>query len=317
MFVLCMNKIMCMESPIIRVEHLWHRYTMRWAIEDINFEIEDNSVVGLLGSNGAGKSTTMNIICGVLKQTRGRVLIQGIDTLRNPIGARKLIGFLPQKPPLYPDMSVEEYLNFCAHIHDMNAKTMREDVRRVEERCGIFHVRERLIRNLSGGFQQRVGIAQAILHNPKLVILDEPTNGLDPNQILEVRALIKEIAEDHTVLLSTHILGEVQATCSQIKMIEDGQLVFSGTVEEFDNYIEPNSLHVSFDLPPSPEELLRLPGIQKVESLGDHVFRLYYDGERDSIKQLIKESVARGWDMVEAQVEKSSMEAVFAKLSRK
>lgn len=306
-----------MESPIIRVEHLWHRYTMRWAIEDINFEIEDNSVVGLLGSNGAGKSTTMNIICGVLKQTRGRVLIQGIDTLRNPIGARKLIGFLPQKPPLYPDMSVEEYLNFCAHIHDMNAKTMREDVRRVEERCGIFHVRERLIRNLSGGFQQRVGIAQAILHNPKLVILDEPTNGLDPNQILEVRALIKEIAEDHTVLLSTHILGEVQATCSQIKMIEDGQLVFSGTVEEFDNYIEPNSLHVSFDLPPSPEELLRLPGIQKVESLGDHVFRLYYDGERDSIKQLIKESVARGWDMVEAQVEKSSMEAVFAKLSRK
>ena len=306
-----------MESPIIRVEHLWHRYTMRWAIEDINFEIEDNSVVGLLGSNGAGKSTTMNIICGVLKQTRGRVLIQGIDTLRNPIGARKLIGFLPQKPPLYPDMSVEEYLNFCAHIHDMNAKTMREDVRRVEERCGIFHVRERLIRNLSGGFQQRVGIAQAILHNPKLVILDEPTNGLDPNQILEVRALIKEIAEDHTVLLSTHILGEVQATCSQIKMIEDGQLVFSGTVEEFDNYIETNSLHVSFDLPPSPEELLRLPGIQKVESLGDHVFRLYYDGERDSIKQLIKESVARGWDMVEAQVEKSSMEAVFAKLSRK
>ena len=306
-----------MESPIIRVEHLWHRYTMRWAIEDINFEIEDNSVVGLLGSNGAGKSTTMNIICGVLKQTRGRVLIQGIDTLRNPIGARKLIGFLPQKPPLYPDMSVEECLNFCAHIHDMNAKTMREDVRRVEERCGIFHVRERVIRNLSGGFQQRVGIAQAILHNPKLVILDEPTNGLDPNQILEVRALIKEIAEDHTVLLSTHILGEVQATCSQIKMIEDGQLVFSGTVEEFDNYIEPNSLHVSFDLPPSPEELLRLPGIQKVESLGDHVFRLYYDGERDSIKQLIKESVARGWDMVEAQVEKSSMEAVFAKLSRK
>ena len=266
-----------MESPIIRVEHLWHRYTMRWAIEDINFEIEDNSVVGLLGSNGAGKSTTMNIICGVLKQTRGRVLIQGIDTLRNPIGARKLIGFLPQKPPLYPDMSVEEYLNFCAHIHDMDAKTMREDIRRVEERCGIFHVRERLIRNLSGGFQQRVGIAQAILHNPKLVILDEPTNGLDPNQILEVRALIKEIAEDHTVLLSTHILGEVQATCSQIIMIEDGQLVFSGTVEEFDNYIEPNSLHVSFDLPPSPGELLRLPGIQKVEALGDHVFRLYYD----------------------------------------
>ena len=307
-----------MENSILKVEHLWHRYTAtRWAIEDIDFEIGENSVVGLLGSNGAGKSTTMNIMCGVLKQTRGRVLIEGIDTLRNPIAARKLIGFLPQKPPLYPDMAVEEYLRFCAHIHDMEPRTMEKDIRKIEERCGIYHVRERLVRNLSGGFQQRVGIAQAILHNPKFVILDEPTNGLDPNQILEVRTLIKEIAENRTVLLSTHILAEVQATCSQIKMIENGRLVFSGTVEEFDNYIVPNSMRVSFDLPPLADELMRIPGIHRVEVLANHELRLYYDGDRDTIKELIRESVARNWEMTEVQVEKSSMEAVFAKLSGK
>lgn len=306
-----------MEKAIVQVEHLWHRYSTQWAIEDINFEIEEKSVVGLLGSNGAGKSTTMNIMCGVLKQMRGRVLIEGIDTLTNPIEARKLIGFLPQKAPLYPDMTVEEYLRFCAYIHGMEQATMEKDIQRVEERCGIYHARERLIRNLSGGFQQRVGIAQAILHNPKFVILDEPTNGLDPNQILEVRELIKEIAEDRTVLLSTHILAEVQATCSQIKMIEDGKMVFAGTVEEFDNYIVPNSLCVTFDLPPMADELMRLPGIERVESITDHVLRVYYDGDRDTVKELIRESVARNWEMTEVKVEKSSMEAVFAKLSGK
>ena len=306
-----------MAKTIVQVEHLWHRYSTRWAIEDINLEIEENTVVGLLGSNGAGKSTTMNIMCGVLKQTRGQVLIEGIDTIENPIEARKRIGFLPQKAPLYPDMTVDEYLHFCAHIHGMDKKTMGESIRQVEERCGIHHMRERLIRNLSGGYQQRLGIAQAILHNPKFVIMDEPTNGLDPNQILEVRALIKEIAEDHTVLLSTHILSEVQATCSQIKMIENGRLVFSGTVEEFDNYIEPDSLRVMFEVPPSADELTRLPGIKRVEALSDHEFRLYYDGDRDTVKQLIRESVTRNWDMIEVQMEKCSMEAVFAKLSGK
>ena len=306
-----------MEKAIVQVEHLWHRYSTQWAIEDIDFEIEEKSVVGLLGSNGAGKSTTMNIMCGVLKQTRGRVLIEGIDTLKNPIEARKLIGFLPQKAPLYPDMTVEEYMRFCAYIHNMEKTTMEREIQRIEERCGIYHVRERLIRNLSGGYQQRVGIAQAILHDPKFVILDEPTNGLDPNQILEVRELIKEIAEDRTVLLSTHILAEVQATCSQIKMIENGKMVFSGTVEEFDNYIVPNSLIVTFDLPPMADELMRLPGIQRVELITDHELRLYYDGDRDTVKELIRESVSRNWEMTEVKVEKSSMEAVFAKLSGK
>ena len=306
-----------MENPVVKVEHLYHRYSTQWAIEDINLEIEGAGVVGLLGSNGAGKSTTMNIICGVLKQTKGKVYINGVDTLKNPEVARGYIGFLPQKPPLYPDLTVNEYLNFCAEIHWMERKSIKAAVKRVEERCGVYHMKDRLLRNLSGGYQQRVGIAQAILHDPKFVVLDEPTNGLDPNQILEVRQLIQNIAEDRTVLLSTHILSEVQAACSSIKMIEHGHVVFSGTVEEFDNYIEPNTVYARFDLPPTIDELVALPGIRRAEFSDDHGVRLSYDVDRDSIKNMIRESVSRGWEMTEVKTEKTSMEAIFAKLSGK
>mgnify|MGYP002579422137 CR=1 FL=1 len=307
-----------MENPIVKVEHLYHRYAItRWAIEDINFEINGSGVIGLLGSNGAGKSTTMNIICGVLKQTQGKVSINGIDTLKEPVAARKYIGFLPQKPPLYPDLTVDEYLRFCAEIHWMDRKIIKTAIGLAEERCGITHVKERLLRNLSGGYQQRVGIAQAILHDPKFVVLDEPTNGLDPNQILEARQLIRDIAEDRTVMLSTHILSEVQATCSTIKMIEHGRVVFSGSTEDFDNYIEPNTLYLEFDQLPVVDELMKLPGIKRAEVLDNHGVRLWYDGERGTIKQVMREAVSRGWDMTELRKEKSSMEAVFAKLSGK
>ena len=307
-----------MENPIVKVEHLYHRYTSsRWAIEDINFQIDEAGVVGLLGSNGAGKSTTMNIICGVMRQTTGEVYIDGINTLKEPVKARKLIGFLPQKPPLYPDLTIDEYLRFCAEIQWMDKKKIKSAIAVAEERCGITHMKDRLLRNLSGGYQQRVGLAQAILHDPKFVVLDEPTNGLDPNQILEVRQLIREIAEDRTVMLSTHILSEVQATCSTIKMIEHGRVVFSGSVEEFDNYIKPNTLYAEFDVPPLPDELMALPGIKQVESVSGRGARLLYDGDRDTVKQVIRESVTRGWEMTEIRTEKSSMEAVFAKLSGK
>ncbi|MCI7163711.1 ABC transporter ATP-binding protein [Butyricimonas virosa] len=307
-----------MENPIVKVERLYHRYTAsRWAIEDINFQISEAGVVGLLGSNGAGKSTTMNIICGVLKQTSGEVYINGINTLKEPVKARKMIGFLPQKPPLYPDLTINEYLRFCAEIQWMDKKKIKSAIARAEERCGITHMKDRLLRNLSGGYQQRVGLAQAILHDPKFVVLDEPTNGLDPNQILEVRQLIKDIAIDRTVMLSTHILSEVQATCSSIKMIEHGRVVFSGSTEDFDNYIEPNTLYLEFELPPTMDELLKLSGVKRGEVIDNHAIRLWYDGERDTIKQIMREATSRGWDMIELRREKSSMEAVFAKLSGK
>lgn len=306
-----------MVNSIVKVEHLYHRYATQWAIQDISFEIKQTGVVGLLGSNGAGKSTTMNIICGVLKQTSGEVYIDGINSLKDPIAARRNIGFLPQKPPLYPDLTVEEYLRFCAEIHLVEPKDVKDAVGEVLEECDIAHFRKRLLCNLSGGYQQRVSIAQAILHKPKLVILDEPTNGLDPNQILEVRHLIRNIAKERTVMLSTHILSEIQAVCDSIIMIEHGQVVFSGKMMEFDNYVEPNSLLIHCDHLPRPDEMATIRGIRNSEILGKHTVRLFYDGESDTIKRVIRESLDYDWGLTEIQKEKSSIEEIFARLSGK
>ena len=304
-----------MENSIVKVEHLSHRYSVQWAIRDINFEINQRGIMGLLGSNGAGKSTTMNIICGVLKQTEGNVFIDGIDLRENPVEAKKNVGFLPQKAPLHLDFTVDEYLMYCADLHMVDKKQIKAAVDEAKARCGITHFSKRVLRNLSGGYQQRVGIAQAIVHKPKFVVLDEPTNGLDPNQITEVRHLIKEIAEERSVLLSTHILSEVQATCRNIKMIENGQMIFSGSIEEFDNYIQPNTLLVELDTPPMECDLL-LPGISKVETLSERRFRLRYDGDQDTAKRVAEVCVTRGWGLIELVIEKSSLDAIFAQLSK-
>lgn len=306
-----------MENAIVKVENLSHRYTSQWAVRDINFEIRSQGVVGLLGSNGAGKSTTMNIICGVLKQTKGEVFINGINLKENPVEAKRNIGFMPQKLPLYQDFTVEEYITYCADLRMVEKTQVKKATKEAMERCGVLHFRERLLRNLSGGYQQRVGIAQAIVHNPRFVVLDEPTNGLDPNQIVEVRNLIKEIALDRSVLLSTHILTEVQATCQEIKMIEEGQMVFSGTLDMFDNYIEPNTLVVSLDAPPAQDELLKLEGVKSMEQLAPSRFRLGYDGDKKTAQRIAETSVHKGWGLMELIIEKSSLDAVFARLSRK
>ena len=304
-----------MGESIVKVEKLSHRYSVQWAVRDINFEITKNGIYGLLGSNGAGKSTIMNIMCGVLKQTEGNVYINGINLRENPVEAKKNVGFLPQKAPLHLDFTVDEYLTYCAELHMVDKTRIKAAVDEAKERCGITHFSKRVLRNLSGGYQQRVGIAQAIVHNPKFVVLDEPTNGLDPNQIVEVRHLIKEIAEERSVLLSTHILSEVQATCREIKMIENGQMIFSGTIEQFDNYIQPNTLLLELDTPPMECDLM-LPGISKVETLSERRFRLRYDGDQDTAKRVAEQCVTRGWGLIELVIEKSSLDAVFAQLSK-
>jgi ABC-2 type transport system ATP-binding protein len=306
-----------MEEPIVRIENLSHRYSVQWAVRDINFEITKNGIYGLLGSNGAGKSTTMNIMCGVLKQTEGNVYIKGINTRENPTAAKRHIGFLPQKPPLHTDLTVEEYLIHCANLRHVPAKQVSKAVTEVLGRCAITHFRKRLIRNLSGGYQQRVGIAQAIIHNPDLVVFDEPTNGLDPNQIVEIRHLVKEIAEDRTVVLSTHILPEVEATCDYIRMIEQGTLVFAGTVEEFDNYIVPSTVMVSLLSMPSADELRSIPGVVGVEELGGTKYRLQFTDAQEVMEKVVEASVSRGWRLNEIYLEKSSLDAIFAELSKK
>jgi len=306
-----------MEKALVSIENLSHRYNVQWAVNDISFTIPGKGVYGLLGSNGAGKSTTMNIMSGVLKQTQGHVYINGIDITKKPLEAKMHIGFLPQHPPLYLDNTVEEYLTNCAHIRRIPSNEITEAVDRVLEKCAITHFRKRLISNLSGGYRQRVGIAQAIIHEPILIILDEPTNGLDPNQILGVRDLIRDIAEDRVVILSTHMLTEVNAICDYIYMIENGTIVFAGKTEEFDNYIAPNSVFVRLLEMPSVEKLMQIEGIEDVEELGGTEYRLKFANLNKATERIVEESVKNNWRLDEIRAEKSSLNEVFSALSNK
>src|SRR3984957_17104541 len=267
-----------MNHPIVKIEHLSHKYSSSWAIRDINIEITRSGIVGLLGSNGAGKSTTMNVLCGSLNQTEGSVYVGGIDLRKEPEAAKRLIGFLPHTPPLYMALTVGEYLLYCAHLRKMSNPEIRPAMEAAKERCGIAHFSQRLIRNLSGGYRQRVGIAQAIIHRPQLVVLDEPTNGLDPNQIIEVRALIKEIAADRAVIFSSHILSEIQVLCKEIKMIDSGRIVFSDTMDAFNNYVEPHSVLMQMENPPAAAELLKIAGVDRGEFVTERQTRVYFTG---------------------------------------
>ncbi|WP_270087866.1 ABC transporter ATP-binding protein [Sphingobacterium sp. SYP-B4668] len=304
-----------MTNSIASIKNLSHKYTKNWAIKDINFEITEKGILGLLGSNGAGKSTTMNILCGVINQTEGDVFVDGINIRQHPVAAKRLIGFLPQKAPLHLELTVDEYLTYCAFLRDIPSDKVKEAVESAKHKCGIAHFSNRVLSNLSGGYQQRVGIAQAIIHSPKLVVLDEPTNGLDPNQILEVRKLIKEIAQDRSVILSTHILSEVQATCDRIIMIEHGHVVFADTMHAFNNYVEPNSLVINLDNPPSIAELSDISQIKEVVSISEHSFRLIFEDGTQITQHLIALSAARGWGLSEIYLEKSSLDGIFAQLS--
>ena len=305
-----------MSDFLVKVENLSHRYSIQWAVKDVSFDIPEKGIYGLLGSNGAGKSTTMNIMSGVLKQTQGNVYVSGINISKDPIEAKKQIGFLPQKPPLYNDMTVEEYLINCAYLRMIEDKEVNKTVEEVMEKCSITHFRKRLLRNLSGGYQQRVGIAQAIIHKPAFIILDEPTNGLDPNQIVEIRGLIKEIAEDKAVLLSTHILTEVRAVCDYIFMIENGKLVFSGKTDEFDSYLTPNTIFARFLEMPSVTDLMKIDGIEDVEELGGPDYRLKFSNLAGVTERIVEESVKNGWRLDEIRAEKNSLTDVFSALSK-
>ena len=306
-----------MEKSIVSVKNLSHRYSVQWAVKDVSFEINEKGVTGLLGSNGAGKSTTMNIICGVLNQTQGDVFINGINLREDPVEAKKNIGFLPQQPPLYTDLTVGEYLRHAAFLRLVEPDKVDEAVDLALEKCSITHLRDRLIKNLSGGYQQRVGIAQAIVHNPQFVVLDEPTNGLDPNQIVDIRNLIRDIAKHHAVLLSTHILSEVQAICDNIYMIESGKLVFSGTMEEFDNYVAPESFIVEFANSPSKEVLENLTENNGIEALEDGSYRIFLKDDISITEKYIQESVKQNWNLKNIYVERASLSEIFAQLSGK
>lgn len=302
-------------STILKVENLSHKYASSWAIRGINFEINGNGVVGLLGSNGAGKSTTMNIICGALLQTEGDVRVNGINIKEDPIAYKREIGFLPQQAPLYLDFTVQEYLEYSAQLRLMNKHSIKAAVEEVLEKTSITHMRSRLIKNLSGGFRQRVGIAQAIINKPRLVILDEPTNGLDPNQIIEARKLVKEIAKEHAVLLSSHVLSEINLLAKEIIMIEAGRVVFSDTLDAFNNVLQPNTLIVRMLNMPSENELLAIENVVKVDMLPDNKCRIHFTPNDDLSERIVKKSAALNWRLTAINAEVTIMDDVFKQLS--
>ena len=289
-------------SAVLKIEQLSHRYSSNWAVRDLNLEISQTGIVGLLGSNGAGKSTTMNIICGVLNQTEGKVTIDGFDIREQPEDAKKNIGFLPQTPPLYMDFTIDEYLYYTANLRAMDKTKIKAAVEEVKEKTGIGHFSSRLLKNL-------------LIHKPKLIVLDEPTNGLDPNQLIEARKLIKEIAQEHAVLLSSHILSEIRLLCKDVIMIEQGRIVFSDTMDAFDNYLQPNSLVIKMLNMPGEAELLNIKGVQKVEFLTDKQVRIYFDGDQDINERIVAASMEHNWRLKEISADKSLLDDTFKQLS--
>lgn len=300
------------------ISHITHSYSSRFkALDDISARLEGHHVTGLLGANGAGKSTLMNIICGVLTPTSGDVTINGHSILTDPVNAKRQIGFLPQKPPLLQDLTIEEYLRYAA---DLRMVPDRDNaVEEAMERCRIGQFRKRLIKHLSGGFQQRVGIAQALIHRPSCIVLDEPTNGLDPIQIVEIRNLIREISGSCMVLLSTHILHEVQLVCDDILMMSSGRLVFDGSLGKFIESIHSDALLVSMGTMPAAEELLSVEGVASVSPAEGHpgFMRLSISGDTDAMcEKIIALAAEKGWHLREIMKDTPSADDVFKYLDR-
>ncbi len=303
---------------MIKIEHLVKNYGSNCAVDDISFSVESGEIVGFLGPNGAGKSTTMNILTGYLSGTSGKVSIDGIDILADPLGAKKLIGYLPEQPPLYLDMTVDEYLNFAYDLK--SCKLPRpEHIAEVCEVVKITDVRKRVIRNLSKGYKQRVGIAQALIGNPKVIIFDEPTIGLDPKQIIEIRNLIRTLGKGHTVILSTHILQEVQAVCDRIVIINKGKIVADELTENISRAVENNRRFNVKICGPSREVLSTLKsmsGIVYAEALAErdgdaYTYMIESDYGVDVRKKLFYTMAEKGWAIIGLEALGMSLEDIF------
>ncbi|HSN41506.1 MAG TPA: ABC transporter ATP-binding protein [Burkholderiales bacterium] len=305
-------------ATTIAASGLTRNFGAHTAVNHINLELRQGEVLGFLGPNGAGKTTTMQMLTGNLAPTAGTIRICGIDLLEQPVAAKARIGYLPETPPLYRELSVDEFLTLAAKLHRIPKARRREAIDDAKQRCGLAGVGGKLIGALSKGFQQRVGIAQAIVHAPEVVILDEPTVGLDPNQIREIRALIRELGGQHSVILSTHILPEVEAICDRVQIMHHGNLVYSDTITALRDFQSGSSILLGLRRPPNPEELAAVPGVTVVQSVSDTLFRLQFtDGDdRNSIDALVRRSVDKNWDLYQLSPAQTSLEEVFVNLTQ-
>jgi ABC-2 type transport system ATP-binding protein len=312
---------------MIKVESLSKRYARNIAVDDVSFEAQKGQIVGFLGPNGAGKTTTMRILTCFLPPTSGTANVAGFDVMQQPMEVKKRIGYLPETPPLYPDMEVGEYLAFVGRLKGIRSSELARRVADVSERCAVADVRDKLIHKLSKGYRQRVGLAQAIIHNPDVLILDEPTSGLDPKQITETRSLIKGLAGDHTIILSTHILPEVEQICEQVVIISKGKIVAKDSVDNLTNRLRGSeSIAVgveprngSIDPVAVQQRLEQVPGVSRVLARDGRENRLMF--ELESIQgRSIRGDVARsivdsGWNLTELRPVAMSLEEVFLQLT--
>lgn len=307
-------------SALIEVENVYRYFGAVTAVRDLSFSMRSGEVLGFLGPNGAGKSTTMRMITGNLATSAGRILLGGYDLHRDPIAARRLLGYLPDTPPLYRDFTVEEFLRFCGRLHAIGHKQLAAAVDRAIERCGLGEVRSKLIAHLSKGYQQRLGIAQAIIHDPELVVLDEPTVGLDPRQIGEIRQLIRELGHSHSVILSTHILSEVQAVCSHVQIINQGELVLTSALIDLDQTLAEGGHQVSFQSPPTRDQLLQLDTIEQATLGSDGRYRITFShdtlgSQTAGIDNLMRASLEHNWGLSELVPPQASLEQLFMELT--
>lgn len=303
-----------MTEALVQVENLSRYYQTHCAINHLSFALKAGEVLGFLGPNGAGKTTTMQVISGNLAPTEGEVRIAGHDILEAPRTAKQQLGYLPEHPPIYRDASVDEFLKYCARLHRIAAGRIGVALDRVKQQCGLDEVGARLIGNLSKGFQQRVGIAQAIIHDPPVVILDEPTVGLDPIQIREIRDLIRNLGSERSVILSTHILSEVQATCDRVQIIRAGELIYNASIESL-NHGRDSSARVAMRNPASIDQLCALAGVDHAEALEDGRFRVFFAANATP-DALVTAAVEQNWGLYELVPEQQSLEDLFIELTR-
>ncbi|MCX6603840.1 MAG: ATP-binding cassette domain-containing protein [Acidobacteria bacterium] len=309
---------------MIKVEGVSKRYPGHTAVDNISFEVEKGQVVGFLGPNGAGKTTTMRILTCFMPPSSGTASVGGFDVMEQPMEVKRRIGYLPETPPLYPEMEVAEYLTFVGKLKGMGGNSLRKRVDEVSEKCNVADVRNKLVSKLSKGYKQRVGLAQAIIHNPEVLILDEPTSGLDPKQILETRDLIKGLAGDHTIILSTHILPEVEQICERVVIISRGKVVATDSMENLTNRMRGSEV-IGLTVEGQPESGIVQEKLERVAGVSRVILKLAQDStcafEIESLQgrnvraDLARAVVEAGWNLTELRPVSMSLEEVFLQLT--
>jgi len=303
----------CMTATVnLSARNLSRRYAQRDVVQNISLELKHGEVLGLLGHNGAGKSTTLQMLTGVLMPHSGTVEVCGFDLLRQPTQAKACIGYLPEIPPLYREMYVDDYLIFVAKLHRISKSRLADSLAEAKQCCGLETSGKKIIGTLSKGYQQRVGIAQAIIHRPQVIVLDEPTVGLDPTQIREIRALIRELGDKYSVILSTHLLHEAENICDRIEIMQKGRLIYGDSSARMRQYGYQPGFVVTLLNPPDLCELECIVGVEQVEALSDTRFRIMHALESNVSAVLLALSAERGWEAQQLSPLKGDIEEVFA-----